>query len=640
MVASGRPATPEQKATYRHLKLEGYTTSEAARRVGMSRDWAHKQNRLIGQAAPEALQAARHAAEVGGPIPYDRLGREARRAFDDFEYFGRRFFGRIYRPWQIETANLFVESLSTPDKEFVVENAPPGVGKTTLLHDFACWATVRDRRLRGCMGSRKELNGIRMLKRIRRSLERTVPMQARPDELEQGISVDAQSCMAWDYGLFRPEVSDTWRQGEFIVAQMDDLPIEEKEPTWSAYGMDSGVLSNRFNLIVWDDLVDKKTLTLDSLEDQRRWWDDEGETRLEPGGLLVLVGQRLGANDLYRYNLDKRIDLLDDDDEIVEVEALEDDPRPPRYRHVVFKAHSEENCRGRETHRRGSPAYPDGCLLDPHRLSWRELASIKTNSPNKFATVYQQEDADPESVLIPKVWVWGGTDLDGSECPGCVDVRRDVCDPLPDGMSGPFTSIATVDPSGTNMWAVQWWVTANAAGDVPIAFLMDLERRRMEANELLDWQATSRQWIGVMQDWQERSRMMGLPISHWIVEKNAAQRYLLVYDHVTRWKSKHSVNVIGHTTGPQHTNTIDSEMGPSILRDWFRHGRIVLPGSQRPGSMARVKSLKLIDELTRWPNASTDDQVKAAWFHFLHLPRIVKPSIEAPKMWRPSWMAS
>ena len=37
------------------------------------------------------------------------------------------------------------------------------------------------------------------------------------------------------------------------------------------------------------------------LERLTQWWEVEAETRLEPGGLLILQGQRLGRDDLYRW---------------------------------------------------------------------------------------------------------------------------------------------------------------------------------------------------------------------------------------------------------------------------------------------------------------------------------------------------
>lgn len=635
---SGKKATPEQVGTYRRLRQEGYTQAEACRRVGLSADWGRVQDKKLPTPHTRASEAMKVVRESAGPIAYENLGSEARRAFDDFEFFGRRYFGRIYKPWQLDTAEKVVEWLKEPSRTFVVENLPPGAGKTTLAHDIACWVTVRNRRIRGCFGSRAENNARRQLRRVRRSLERTTPFRASAEDIQRGLAVDAEACMAWDFGLFRPEVNDIWRADEFIVAQHDDIPIEEKEPTWSSYGMDSGVLGNRFDFIVWDDVVDKRTIrTSEAIENQRNWWDEEAETRLEPGGLLWLIGQRLSADDLYRYVLDKRVDVDAELDEVIPEEELnpDEDDRPRLYRHVVWRAHDEQKCGGKEAHRRDAGAQPEGCLLDPHRLPYRELAAIRSNNPHRFSVTYQQEDTDPDDVLVPKAWIYGGTDRDGSQLPGCM-TSRDLCEPLPAGLVGRKVSIATVDPSGTKMWALQWWVSSDPNGDVPQHFLMDLERKAMQADELLDWKADEQAFTGWMEDWQQRSVRLGYPITHWVVEVNAAQRYLLAYDHVRRWQAKHRVNIVPHVTGPRK---LDEDWGPTIIRNPYRYGQIRLPGSQRPGSLARVKTMKLVHELTRWPHSATDDQVMANWFHQLHLPRIAVPQDSNVRQWRPSWMA-
>ena len=56
----------------------------------------------------------------------------------------------------------------------------------------------------------------------------------------------------------------------------------------------SGFLGGRFDLVIWDDLVDRKnTKTVEAKENLRTWWDSEAETRLEPRGLLLVQGQRI-----------------------------------------------------------------------------------------------------------------------------------------------------------------------------------------------------------------------------------------------------------------------------------------------------------------------------------------------------------
>ena len=214
--------------------------------------------------------------------------------------------------------------------------------------------------------------------RIKRSLERDVPMRADAESLGLGISQDAVACLADDFGAFKPEGrTELWRADQLVVRQIDGVSLDDKEPTVSAWGRDSGFLGGRFDFVVWDDLVDRKnTKGSESKTDLREWWSTEAETRLEPGGVLVLQGQRIMHDDLYRSALD-----------MVHLDGA------PKYRHIVFKVHDEEKCQGHEPEQK-MVAWPAGCLLDPHRLPWKFLETIKQNTPRVFEVQYQQEDGD------------------------------------------------------------------------------------------------------------------------------------------------------------------------------------------------------------------------------------------------------
>lgn len=632
---------------YRELRENGMGQTQASRIVGFSRATACRYDQEHG------FTSGRYSSVVGrhptqaqleiasdlfhGPIPYEKLSERAKRGWDDFEFFRLTYLGHVSTPWQVETGNTAVELLATPDKEFVVENVSPGSGKSTLIHDLSCWVTVRNRAIRGLFGSRVQGNADRALRRTRRTFERITPYRAPDWAKEAGIACDAQATLSADYGLFRPAQAEIWRGDEFIIAQFDDLPIEEKEPTWSSYGMDGAVLGNRFNIIFWDDVVDKTNIrTMEAAENQRQWWDEEGETRLEPGGLLWLVGQRMSANDLYRYNLDKKFppdeEAVEAAGEMTEEQQQEfESQQPTMYRHIVYKAHSEDKCRGTETHKPGAPAFPEGCLLDPYRLPWRDLYRIQYSKAQTYSISYQQEDTDPANVLVKHAWVRGGTDpQDGTLHPGCIDDDRALCE-LPSGLKGPVYSLATVDPSPTKWWAIQWWAYAPNAGNQ--LFLLDLLRKKMGGNELLDWDLNNAMHYGVMEDWQQRSVDLGLPITHWVVEANAAQRFLLQYQFVSAWQRKWLVNVMPHQTT---LRKLDADLGLDMVKDWWRFGRIRLPNK---GQDARLASLKLIDEVTRYPKAMTDDQVLAHWFAVLHLPRIAIPVDANVTQWRPSWVS-
>ena len=224
--------------------------------------------------------------------------------------------------------------------------------------------------------------------RIKKTLERDAPLRADTDSLERGIAFDAEACMADDFGGFKPEGRvDLWRGEALVVRQLDGVSLDDKEPSVSAWGQDSGFLGGRFDFVIWDDLVDRKnTKTQEAKENLRVWYDSEAETRLEPRGLFLLQGQRIQHDDLYRYCLDKK--KLDE---------------TPKYRHIVYQAHDEEHCAG--DHDLDAKPWPDGCLLDPWRLPWKDLETLKHNNPRNFEVMYQQKDGDIVGGLLDPAWI-------------------------------------------------------------------------------------------------------------------------------------------------------------------------------------------------------------------------------------------
>lgn len=603
--------------------------SAACREVGLSRSWAVKFEKGHENSG-QGYRAAREEQKITGVIPVGELCPEARRGLVDFEFFRRFYLGHISTPSQVQDAERLSELRVTPDKEFVVKNGPPGEGKSTFLHDWGCWETTKDRTLRGLMGSRKAGNAERAVRRIRRTLERPLPYRAATEDIALGLAVDAGASLAQHYGRFKPENGDVWRGSEFIVEQLDDVPVEEKEPTWSSYGVDSGVLGNRFELILWDDLVDRtNTRTVDTRTALEELWDAELETRLEPGGLLVLVGQRLAAGDLYAYCRTKTVDVEDDDQGPTETGLM--------YHRIVHQAHDEAKCEG--VHKRGeAKPWPEGCLLDPHRLPWRDLNRIRSTNRVTYEVTYQQRDVDPEGVLVNPLWVKGGRGADGVEYPGCWDSERGLGDrPL---VGNGFLSVVTVDPSPTKYWALEWWVTATDGTDLAsrLRFLMDVYRQKMTAPEFLyaDPSATTQGYTfsGMLENWRARAASAALPLTHVIIEENAAQRFFTQQPYFRQWCSTNRITFLPHQT---HRNKNDPGYGVGSLGELWKFGLIRLPGKANdPG---RTAALKLVDEVQKWPGGSTDDCVMAHWFHEVALPNIaVTDPSKFPRMPRPSWM--
>jgi hypothetical protein len=621
--------TPAQIAKYFELRTDGWSQVKAAEKAGFSVATARRleKNSVASHTASrEELRTERANAKLGGPKRYEQLSNEAKRAFNDFGYFQKRYFGRIATPWQVEAAEQIVQWLETPDKEYVVINCPPGAGKTTTFsHDIPAWLTVRNREIRGMLGHSVAREVKKNLGRLKRTFESTIPFTADSEDIERGIAVDAESTLALDFGRFKPTNKDVWNQESLLVMQYEDIgTTAEKEYTWQAYGIDSGFIGTRCDFVIWDDLVDPSKLrTAEAKEKLEEFYDDVCETRLEPGGLLVLMGQRISSDDLYRYNLEKTLPV-DDEDELLETissEELELLRDRKKYHHIKFKAHYPDKC-SEGSHKRNATYYPDGCLLDPRRLSWRDLSGRIANGAEKFEIIYQQEDVQTTS-FVKEEWIYGNGGY-----AGCVDRNRNFWQ-FPTHLN-PATCIvvATADPSPTNFWAVELWVYHPES---EMRYLIAIERKKMEAPEFLDWDYRENKFTGLMEEWQERASQAGWFIPTWIVEQNAAQRFLLQYDHMHRWRAKWGVRVIPHSTG---ANKADANYGVYTLAPHYEFGRVRIPYTD----LAKTDAIKLISEIKNYPNGRTDDTVMAQWFLEWNLPALSVPKVNLQRQKRPSWL--
>jgi hypothetical protein len=632
-VVSGRAIPAETWIKFQELRDGGATRYAAAKRLNVSqraaKDFEDGTGSVIGKQAKAAFEELKKPAVV----PYDQLIPEAKEAYDSIEVFARRYFGLILMPWQIEATERIMELMNSPQEEYVVLNAPPGSGKSTFFtRVLPAWATVRDRTLRGMVGSHTARLGEWYTRRLKNEFERTIPVKAEAKDMKLGLAVDAESVLLEDFGRFKPEIKEVWRGDQFTVAQEGDMPVSEKEPTWTAFGVDSGFLGGRFDLVIWDDLYDpRKMRTADAREQLKQWWDEVAETRLEPGGLLVLQGQRMASDDIYRYALDKEAVMDDDDDYDEEVpESLQLGGK--RYHHIAYKAHYEDLCE--KNHKVSSEPWPDGCLLYPRRLNWRKLTHIQQSTPDRYAILYQQEDADPASVLVDPLWISGGKGADGVEYMGCWDTDRDLWE-LPANLPGDVVICATADPSPSKYWALQVWAYVPESG---FRYLLESYRQKMDAPTFLDWNHSEGTFTGIAEEWQRRSMDMGHPIQYWIVEANAAQKFIMQYDHFQRWSATRGVHLIPHYTHSR--NKGDPDYGVQMLAGLYKHGLVRLPGRQR--TEARPHALLLINEVTKWTpdgtGARTDDCVMAQWFLEHNLPNISLPKGDTTPQWRPSWI--
>ena len=592
---------------YFEYRNNGMSTDAAAKKARIASATAYRFER--GDQSSSGIEAAAilGVTMVGGAVVAEQLSEQALKALDDFAYFRLRYFGRKSMPWQERAAYEVIRLLETPDREYAVVNMPPGAGKSTLFtNDIPCWLIARDRSIRIMVGSRTERQARMYVGRIKKSLERDAPLRTDAESLAKGISFDADAVMQDDFGGFRPEGrSDLWRAEALVARQLDGVSLDDKEPTASAWGQDSGFLGGRFDFVVWDDLVDSKnTRNAESKEKLREWWGTEAETRLEPGGLLLLQGQRIGHDDLYRHALDMK--------------NMEEEPK---YRHIIYQAHTDDLCTGDHTPEQMRP-WPEGCLLDPHRLPWKVLETVKRNNPRVYDVQYQQNDGDKVGGLVQQAWIKGGVDDDGYPSPGCLDHQRAkgvVPEHLPDGE---YWSFVTVDPSPTEFWGIIWWVYEPVTSN---RWIIDLWRRRMNPEDFLSLDLGTFEFSGLMHDLRARAIAARVPIRDVIVEVNAAQKWLLSQPHIQSWMQQTGIRFIPHQT---HINKSDPKFGFESIGDLFRQGKIRIPFS---GPGTRLVMNDLLAEAYNYPDTDTDDLLMSVWFQKMGIENHYRPAVYTPR---------
>jgi hypothetical protein len=640
---------------------------------------------------------------IPAPITrFEDLSDQAKQGYSEFGHWRTRYMGRRHIPWQVEMGHMLMawheEAVKENERLRGILNTPPGGGKTTTVtHDFPGWLICRNRNIRTALGSRTTPQATAYSRRLRNTLEKNTLLNV-------------------DFGLFKPEDTEVWRQDEFIVDGVtgsaasleyklalagfdfndphikrrlenpdDELwahikAVEavwmagEKESTVKALSQQMGFLGGRFDISLWDDLVDDKNSKTPEMRDGlATWWEEYAVSRAEPGGIVALVGTRFGKYDLFRhcrdmtYSTDEDfedllmgrlmpgmteeqiVDIKEDlakelvdkygvpYDELMGIATLTPDEngliQPKRiqqrvYRYVKYPAHDDHVCTNPLSMKQIDHI---DCLLDPTRFKWPDLVKAREANPRKYALTYNQEDESTEDNLIQEVWLTGGVGDDGIMYSGCYNYNRtllkvpELLETRDDDGYMPRQdcySIATVDPSAVNWWSIQWWIW-DAKKDTD--YLMDILRVRIAADSFLSYSTVKREYHGIMDMWQKRSRDMNWPISLWIIEQNAAQRYLFQHTWVKEWMKDQRVHIKGHESDPTKA---DEDFGVQILRPRYREARVDLPYSQ-DDMQTRLKVAEFKTELTEYPDSPTDDMVHGHWFLEANRYKI-PPSLKVP----------
>lgn len=251
---------------------------------------------------------------------------------------------------------------------------------------------------------------------------------------------------------------------------------------------------------------------------------------------------------------------------------------------------------------------------------------LATTTENYFAwgvpchnTLYQQESADPSKVLVHPAWLDGEIDPTGYPAPGCYDRDRGFFEWPPDTN---LVDYVVVDPSVANYWAIEWWAVNP---ETRVRHLIWGARKKMNPGTetgFLDWDDVKHCHVGIMEELQQKSGLLGHPIRIWVVEQNAAHKYLFRTNAYKLWRQKWPlVSVIEHQT---QKNKADPDFGvEALLPMVYKTGMARLPAKHGDLDARNYMRAKR-DELTKYPFSRTDDTVMANWFGEYNLERIIQ----------------
>ena len=160
------------------------------------------------------------------------------------------------------------------------------------------------------------------------------------------------------------EQSEPWSTEEIGIK----CETIHKEPSISIAGVGSQIPGKHYNIIVWDDLVNDKTITSKDMLDKTIDWWRYSLSVLEPNGIGIVVGNRWHFGDLYGYILDNLADKFD----IIKRKAIKE----------------------------------DGSAYFPQRYSLEKLQDKKESQGSWiFSTQYMNEPISPEDAVFRKEWI-------------------------------------------------------------------------------------------------------------------------------------------------------------------------------------------------------------------------------------------
>jgi hypothetical protein len=388
------------------------------------------------------------------------------------------------------------------------------------------------------------------------------------------------------------EDADSWRQSSITLSRTST----EKDPTVQALGIGGQIYGSRANLIILDDCV--TGANAHEWEKQIEWLQKEVITRLDDEGVLLVVGTRFAASDLYREirNPKHWSNGVSPFTYFAMPAVLEFADQPKDWKTLWAKTNVKATTK-KEPDENGLYAKWDGPAL------YRRRGEV---TPSTWALVYQQQDIQEDSIFRP------------SCVQGSTNGMRKI---------GPIKPNVPGHPAQGDFYVVMGLDPAMGGNAAAVILAFDRATHKRYVLDVYNMQDPNPQKIrALMEDWVGKYQPNEIR-----VETNAHQKAYALDEELNQWMASRGIQFRSHFTGK---NKWDVTFGVASMADLFgseQNGKhqndnlIELPSSE---NNEHVKAL--VNQLIVWsPNAKKNqktDCVMALWFCEIRVKELIQMS--------------
>lgn len=230
---------------------------------------------------------------------------------------------------------------------FVCLLAPRAHGKSTIVEGYIIWKILMNPKIRILIVTVNQNKAEEMMSFIRQHLANN----------EKIINI------------FGKQKSPLWSNSKLRVKNRGGGRVH-KEPTLQVLGVTSSQISSHYDMILLDDVCDRKNVrTASRRKKLKNWYETELLEMLEPNGQLINIGTLWNADDLHNYLMEKNAFAVE------------------KYQAIINDEEEE--------------------VLWPGRYSYNELQNLRDEHIGKtaFDLQYQNKITQTEDSPIDKEWV-------------------------------------------------------------------------------------------------------------------------------------------------------------------------------------------------------------------------------------------